>query len=157
MKNNVLDNTDRAILSLLQQNAETPVADIAEKVGLTVTPCWRRIQKLEEKGIISRRVALLQARLLGLTMTVFVQVKAGKHDGKWLAAFAKHAASFDEVVECYRMSGEYDYLLKVLVTDMDCFDHFYKRLVNGVEFSDVTSSFAMEQIKYTTAVPLNHL
>ncbi|MCB4438149.1 Lrp/AsnC family transcriptional regulator [Alteromonas sp. McT4-15] len=157
MKNNVLDNTDRAILSLLQQNAETPVADIAEKVGLTVTPCWRRIQKLEEKGIISRRVALLQARLLGLTMTVFVQVKAGKHDGKWLAAFAKHAASFDEVVECYRMSGEYDYLLKVLVTDMDCFDHFYKRLVNGIEFSDVTSSFAMEQIKYTTAVPLNHL
>lgn len=157
MKNNVLDNTDRAILSLLQQNAETSVADIAEKVGLTVTPCWRRIQKLEEKGIISRRVALLQARLLGLTMTVFVQVKAGKHDGKWLAAFAKHAASFDEVVECYRMSGEYDYLLKVLVTDMDCFDHFYKRLVNGIEFSDVTSSFAMEQIKYTTAVPLNHL
>jgi Lrp/AsnC family transcriptional regulator len=157
VKNNVLDNTDRAILSLLQQNAETPVADIAEKVGLTVTPCWRRIQKLEEKGIISRRVALLQARLLGLTMTVFVQVKAGKHDGKWLAAFAKHAASFDEVVECYRMSGEYDYLLKVLVTDMDCFDHFYKRLVNGIEFSDVTSSFAMEQIKYTTAVPLNHL
>lgn len=157
MKNNVLDNTDRAILSLLQQNAETPVSDIAEKVGLTVTPCWRRIQKLEEKGIISRRVALLQARLLGLTMTVFVQVKAGKHDGKWLAAFAKHAASFDEVVECYRMSGEYDYLLKVLVTDMDCFDHFYKRLVNGIEFSDVTSSFAMEQIKYTTAVPLNHL
>ncbi|GFD90690.1 ArsR family transcriptional regulator [Tenacibaculum sp. KUL152] len=157
MKNNVLDNTDRAILSLLQQNAETPVADIAEKVGLTVTPCWRRIQKLEEKGIISRRVALLQARLLGLTMTVFVQVKAGKHDGKWLAAFAKHAASFDEVVECYRMSGEYDYLLKVLVTDMDCFDHFYKRLVNGIECSDVTSSFAMEQIKYTTAVPLNHL
>jgi Lrp/AsnC family transcriptional regulator len=157
VKNNVLDNTDRAILSLLQQNAETPVADIAEKVGLTVTPCWRRIQKLEEKGIISRRVALLQARLLGLTMTVFVQVKAGKHDGKWLAAFAKHAASFDEVIECYRMSGEYDYLLKVLVTDMDCFDHFYKRLVNGIEFSDVTSSFAMEQIKYTTAVPLNHL
>lgn len=157
MKSNALDNIDRAILSLLQQNGETPVSDIAEQVGLTVTPCWRRIQKLEEKGIISRRVALLQARLLGLTMTVFVQVKAGKHDGKWLAAFAKHAASFEEVVECYRMSGEYDYLLKVLVTDMDCFDHFYKRLVNGIEFSDVTSSFAMEQIKYTTAVPLTHL
>jgi Lrp/AsnC family transcriptional regulator len=157
VKNTVFDSIDRAILSLLQQNAETPVSEIAEQVGLTVTPCWRRIQKLEEKGVISKRVALLQARFLGLTMTVFVQVKAGKHDGKWLAAFAKHAASFDEVVECYRMSGEYDYLLKVLVTDMDCFDHFYKRLVNGIEFSDVTSSFAMEQIKYTTAVPLTHL
>lgn len=157
VKQDTIDKIDRAILSVLQQNAETPVAELAEKVGLTVTPCWRRIQKLEDKGIITRRVALLQARSLGLTMTVFVQVKAGKHDGKWLATFAKHAASFDEVVECYRMSGEYDYLLKVLVRDMDCFDHFYKRLVSGIEFSDVTSSFAMEQIKYTTAVPLSHL
>lgn len=157
MKYKSIDSVDKAILALLQGNAELPVSEIAEQVGLTVTPCWRRIQKLEEKGVISRRVALLQARQLGLAMTVFVQVKAGKHDGKWLATFAKHAASFDEVVECYRMSGEYDYLLKVLVTDMECFDHFYKRLVNGIEFSDVTSSFAMEQIKYTTAVPLNHL
>ncbi|QGX63327.1 Lrp/AsnC family transcriptional regulator [Alteromonas mediterranea] len=156
-KQNGIDATDKAILGLLQHNGDMPVAEIAEQVGLTVTPCWRRIQKLEEKGIISKRVALLQARQLGLTMTVFVQVKAGRHDGKWLASFAKHAASFDEVVECYRMSGEYDYLLKVLVTDMDCFDHFYKRLVKGLEFSDVTSSFAMEQIKYTTSVPLNHL
>ncbi|GMM69716.1 MAG: Lrp/AsnC family transcriptional regulator [Pseudomonadota bacterium] len=157
MKSSLVDKTDRAILTLLQQNAEKPIAEIAEQVGLTVTPCWRRIQKLEERGIISKRVTLLQGRALGLTMTVFVQVKAGRHDGKWLESFAKHAASFDEVVECYRMSGEYDYLLKVLVTDMDCFDHFYKRLVNGLEFSDVTSSFAMEQIKYTTALPLNHL
>ena len=157
MKPSTIDKIDRAILTLLQQNAEMPVTDIAEKVGLTATPCWRRIQKLEEKGIIAKRVALLQGRALGLTMTVFVQVKAGRHDGKWLESFAKHAASFDEVAECYRMSGEYDYLLKVLVTDMACFDHFYKRLVNGLECSDVTSSFAMEQIKYTTALPLNHL
>ena len=156
-KKSGIDTIDKAILAMLQNNADTPVAEIAEQIGLTVTPCWRRIQKLEEKGIISRRVALLQAKHLGLAMTVFVQVKAGRHDGKWLASFAKHAASFDEVVECYRMSGEYDYLLKVLVTDMDCFDHFYKRLVNGIEFSDVTSSFAMEQIKYTTSVPLNHI
>jgi len=156
-KTSGIDTIDKAILAMLQNSADRPVAEIAEQIGLTVTPCWRRIQKLEEKGIISRRVALLQAKHLGLAMTVFVQVKAGRHDGKWLASFAKHAASFDEVVECYRMSGEYDYLLKVLVTDMDCFDHFYKRLVNGIEFSDVTSSFAMEQIKYTTSVPLNHI
>lgn len=157
MKYISLDKIDRAILSVLQHKADIPVAELAEKVGLTVTPCWRRIQKLEEKAIISKRVALLQARSLGLAMTVFVQVKAGKHDGQWLATFADHAASFEEVVECYRMSGEYDYLLKVLVKDMECFDHFYKRLVNGIECSDVTSSFAMEQIKYTTAVPLTHL
>ena len=157
MKNTNIDAIDRTILSILQQDSETPVAQIAEQVGLTSTPCWRRIQKLEANGIISRRVALLQAQTLGLTMTVFVQVKAGNHDGKWLSTFSQHASSFDEVVECYRMSGEYDYLLKVLVTDMACFDHFYKRLVSGIAFSDVTSSFAMEQIKYTTAVPLTHL
>ena len=90
-------------------------------------------------------------------MTVFVQVKAARHDGKWLAAFAEHASSFEEVVEFYRMSGEFDYLLKVLVTDMDSFDHFYKRLVSGIDLNDVTSSFAMEQLKYTTALPLHHL
>ena len=157
MKDIALDSIDKAILLLIQQNSDVPVADIAEKVGLTATPCWRRIQRLEAQGIISRRVALLHARALGLTMTVFVQIKAARHDGKWLDAFSKHASSFEEVVEFYRMSGEYDYLLKVLVTDMASFDHFYKRLVNGIDLNDVTSSFAMEQLKYTTALPLNHL
>ena len=157
MKDIALDSIDKAILLLIQQNSDVPVSDIAEKVGLTATPCWRRIQRMEAQGIISRRVALLHARALGLTMTVFVQIKAARHDGKWLEAFSKHASSFEEVVEFYRMSGEYDYLLKVLVTDMDSFDHFYKRLVNGIDLNDVTSSFAMEQLKYTTAIPLNHL
>ena len=157
MKDIALDSIDKAILLLIQKNSDVPVSDIAEKVGLTATPCWRRIQRLEAQGIISRRVALLHARALGLTMTVFVQIKAARHDGKWLDAFSKHASSFEEVVEFYRMSGEYDYLLKVLVTDMASFDHFYKRLVNGIDLNDVTSSFAMEQLKYTTAIPLNHL
>jgi len=152
-----MDKLDKAILSLLQQSSDISVNDIAEQVGLTATPCWRRIQKLEADGIITKRVALLKARSLGLTMTVFVQVKAARHDGKWLAAFAEHASSFEEVVEFYRMSGEFDYLLKVLVTDMDSFDHFYKRLVSGIDLNDVTSSFAMEQLKYTTALPLHHL
>ena len=157
MKKFTLDGVDKAILLQLQKNADTPVADIAEQVGLTTTPCWRRIQRLETQGIIAKRVALLQAKTLGLAMTVFVQIKAARHDGKWLDDFAKHAASFDEIVEFYRMAGEYDYLLKVLVKDMDDFDLFYKRLVNGIDLNDVTSSFAMEQIKYTTALPLHHL
>ncbi len=157
VKNIALDGVDKAILLLLQQDANVPVADIAEKVGLTATPCWRRIQRLEAQGVISRRVALLQAHKLGLAMTVFVQIKAARHDGKWLTDFAKHASSFEEVVEFYRMSGDYDYLLKVVVTDMAAFDHFYKRLVNGIDLNDVTSSFAMEQLKYTTALPLTHL
>ena len=152
-----LDSTDKAILGLLQSNCETPVADIAEQVGLTSTPCWRRIHRLQQNGFVSRRVALLNARALGLTMTVFVQVKAARHDSKWLEKFASHAAAFEEVVECYRMSGEYDYLLKVLVTDMENFDHFYKRLVSGIDLGDVTSSFAMEQMKYSTKMPLMHL
>ncbi|MBU2977262.1 Lrp/AsnC family transcriptional regulator [Alteromonas sp. C1M14] len=157
MKLHNLDKTDKAILSLLQSNCETPVNDIAEAVGLTSTPCWRRIQRLQRDGYITRRVALLSAKQLGLAMTVFVQVKAARHDDKWLDKFAQHAAGFEEVVEFYRMSGEYDYLLKVLVTDMASFDHFYKRLVAGIDLSDVTSSFAMEQIKYSTEMPLAHL
>lgn len=157
MKNFTLDGIDKAILLLIQQNSDVPVAEIADKVGLTATPCWRRIQRLESQGIISRRVALLHGQKLGLTMTVFVQIKAARHDGKWLDDFSKHASSFEEVVEFYRMSGEYDYLLKVMVTDMASFDHFYKRLVKGIDLNDVTSSFAMEQVKYTTALPLNHL
>ena len=152
-----MDKLDKAILGLLQQSSDISVNDIAEQVGLTATPCWRRIQKLEADGIINKRVALLKARSLGLTMTVFVQVKAARHDGKCLAAFAEHASSSEEGVGFYRMSGEFDYLLKVLVTDMDSFDHFYKRLVSGIDLNDVTSSFAMEQLKYTTALPLHHL
>ena len=152
-----IDAVDKKLLTLLQKNADVSVAEMAELVGLTATPCWRRIQRLQQAGLITRKVALLDAPKLGLSMTVFVQIKAGRHDGKWLDEFARHASSFEEVVEFYRMSGEYDYLLKVMVTDMQCFDHFYKRLVNGIDLNDVTSSFAMEQIKYSTAMPLQHL
>ena len=154
MEKNTIDKLDKDILDILQRDGTLSVNDIADKVGLTTSPCWRRIQLLESRGFIRRRVALLDGDKLGLGMTVFVQVKAGRHDEKWLKHFAGHAAAFDEVVEFYRMSGEYDYLLKVVVQDMVQFDHFYKRLVAGVELSDVTSSFAMEQIKYTTALPI---
>ncbi len=157
MKNITLDRIDKEILSLIQEDAERSLADVAETVGLSQTPCWRRIQRLQDTGFITKRVGLLNAEKLGLSMTVFVQVKAARHDGNWLDKFAQHASGFEEVVEFYRMSGEYDYLLKVLVADMASFDHFYKRLVNGIDLNDVTSSFAMEQIKYATAIPLNHL
>ena len=157
MKNITLDSVDKEILSLLQADSDIAIQDIAEKVGLTATPCWRRIQRLQEQGLIQRRVALLDAQSLGLNLTVFVQVKAARHDDKWLTQFAEHCSAFEEVVEVYRMSGEYDYLLKVMVADMQRFDHFYKRLIKGVNLGDVTSSFAMEQIKYTTSLPLNQM
>lgn len=153
----MLDKLDKAILTILQSDADIPVADIAERVGLTSTPCWRRIQRLQDQGVIKKRVALLDQSKLNLGMTVIVQVKAAKHDGKWLDEFALHASSFEEVVEFYRMSGEFDYMLKVMVKDMQAFDHFYKRLVNGIDLGDVTSSFAMEQIKYDTALPLSQI
>ncbi|MFQ3190514.1 MAG: Lrp/AsnC family transcriptional regulator [Paraglaciecola sp.] len=149
-----MDKLDHEILRLLQSDATQSVAAIAEQIGLSTTPCWRRIQSLEKQGIIDKRVALLNPKKIGLGMTVFVQVKAAKHDSVWLKKFAKHASNIKQIVEFYRMSGEYDYMLKVVVADMQAFDVFYKTLVDGVDLSDVTSSFAMEQIKYTTALPL---
>lgn len=152
-----MDRKDAEIIKILQKDVTMPISEIAEQVGLSTTPCWRRIQNLEKQGIVKQRVALIDAEKLGLGMTVFVQVKAGRHDAKWLSNFAKHAELFEEIVEFYRMSGEFDYLLKVIVTDMKAFDVFYKKLVAGIDLSDVTSSFAMEQIKYTTAMPVTHI
>ena len=149
-----MDAKDREILRILQRDATLSVNEIAEQVSLSSTPCWRRIQQLEAKGIVSRRVALLDQDKLDLGLTVFVQVKSNQHDDKWMQKFARHVSALDEVVEFYRMSGEYDYMLKVVVRDIKAFDEFYKRLVAGVDFSDVTSSFAMEKIKNTTALPI---
>ncbi|EHI48637.1 transcriptional regulator [SAR116 cluster alpha proteobacterium HIMB100] len=149
-----MDKTDRKILALLQEDAAQPIADIARKIGLSVTPCWRRIQKLEEEGVIRGRVALLEATKIGLGMSVFVAIKTDQHNADWLAEFARTIAKRKEVVEFYRMSGEVDYLLRVVVPDMAAYDRFYKDLIAEVKLTDVSSSFAMEEIKYTTALPL---
>jgi Lrp/AsnC family transcriptional regulator len=149
-----MDRLDTEILRLLQVDATQSVADIADKIGLSTTPCWRRIQSLEKKGVIDKRVALLDADKMGLGLTVFVQVKSAKHDAAWLKKFSDHVANIEQIVEFYRMSGEYDYMLKVVVADMQSFDVFYKKLLKGIDLSDVTSSFAMEKIKYTTALPI---
>ncbi|MEC8744719.1 MAG: Lrp/AsnC family transcriptional regulator, partial [Pseudomonadota bacterium] len=127
-----LDKTDIQILDILQEDASKPVADIAARVGLSVTPCWRRIQKLEETGIIRQRVALLDAEKLGLSMSVFVAIKTDQHNADWLAEFASMIKQSPEVVEFYRMSGEVDYLLRVVVPDMAAYDSFYKSLISTV-------------------------
>ena len=150
-----MDKTDRKILALLQEDAAQPIADIARKIGLSVTPCWRRIQKLEEDGVIRARVALLEATKIGLGMSVFVAIKTDQHNADWLAEFACTISQRKEVVEFYRMSGEVDYLLRVVVPDMAAYDRFYKDLIAEVRLTDVSSSFAMEEIKYTTALPLS--
>ncbi len=152
-----MDKTDKKILTLLQQDSAQPLSDIARKVGLSVTPCWRRIQKLEEDGIIRGRVALLDAEKLGLGMSVFVALKITEHSSEWLNNFALKISEYDEVVEFYRMSGDVDYMLRVVVKNMAAYDAFYKKLISDVSLKDVSSSFAMEEIKYTTSLPINRL
>ncbi len=152
-----MDDFDTKILGLLQQDATLPVAEIAEKVGLSTTPCWRRIHKLEAAGVIRARVALLDGAMLNAGVTVFVSVRTSRHDREWLEAFAAVVSAIPEVVEFYRMSGEIDYLLRIVVPDIAAYDGVYKRLIERVTLADVSSSFAMEQIKYTTALPLDYV
>ena len=149
-----MDRIDNQILAILQKDASLPVADIARKVGLSVTPCWRRIQKMEEDGIIKGRVALLDSQKIGMGMSVFVGIKTDQHNVDWLEQFAKSISALPQVVEFYRMSGEVDYMLRVVVPDMASYDVFYKKLISTVKLKDVSSSFAMEEIKYTTALPV---
>ncbi|MDN3698004.1 Lrp/AsnC family transcriptional regulator [Vibrio cortegadensis] len=150
-----LDNVDKKILSMLQVDSTLSLNDLAEAVNLTTTPCWKRLKRLEDKGIIEKRVALLNPEKLGLSFTAFVMVKTSNHSHEWYSQFVDTVTLFPEVMEFYRMAGEYDYMLKVLVKDMKCFDKFYKRLVNSVDgISNVTSTFAMEPLKYTTALPI---
>jgi Lrp/AsnC family transcriptional regulator len=151
------DRYDRQILSRLQQDASLAVADIADEVGLSTNACWRRIKRLEETGIIRRRVALLNERALGLNVTVFVSVKTNEHNETWLARFAEGIKQIPEVAEFYRMSGDTDYLLKIIVRDIDDYDRVYKKLISTAPMHDVSSSFAMERIKSSTALPLDHL
>jgi Lrp/AsnC family transcriptional regulator len=149
-----MDRLDRKILRLLQEDSTLAVADVAKKVGLSTTPCWRRIQKLEEEGVIKRRVALLDPVKINTRVTVFVSIRTNTHSLEWLKRFSEVIQEFPEVVEFYRMSGEVDYLLRVVVPDIQAYDSFYKKLISRINLTDVSSSFAMGQIKYTTALPL---
>lgn len=150
----VLDGIDRRILRELQRDSTIAIAELAQLVGLSQTPCWKRIKRLTDAGVITRRVALLDREKLDLGLVVFVSVRTSRHDQEWLDAFASAAASMPEVVEFYRLSGDTDYLLKVLVKDIAAYDAFYRRLIAAAPLSDVSSAFAMEQIKSTTALPV---
>jgi Lrp/AsnC family transcriptional regulator len=149
-----LDRKDREILALLQVDATLPVQDIAERIGLSVTPCWRRIQQMRDSGVIKRQVIIVDAAMIDLPISVFVMIKTSQHNATWLDNFAKKVKTLPEVLEFYRMSGDVDYLLRVVVRDIRGYDVFYKKLIEVAELSDVSSSFAMEQIKYTTALPI---
>lgn len=151
-----MDTVDRKILDLLQRDGGLALTDIAEAVGLSTTPCWRRIQRLEKDGVIRRRVALLDRDRIGLGVTVIVRVRTNRHDSEWLAQFARTVEDIDEIVEVYRMSGDIDYVLKVVVPDIATNDAIYKRLITAVPLMDVSSNFAMEEIKFSTRLPLSY-
>jgi Lrp/AsnC family transcriptional regulator len=152
-----MDAIDRKILDLLQADASVPIATIAEKVGMSTAPCWRRIRKLEEDGVIVRRVALLSRRKANVPMTVFVSVKAPRHAVEWLQAFRKLIAGIPEIVEAWRLTGEADYQLRIVVPDIETYDLVYQRMISRLEFSDISSAIAMEEMKYTTAIPTNYI
>jgi Lrp/AsnC family transcriptional regulator len=149
-----MDLTDRKILTLLQGDASLSVAEIGSRVGLSSTPCWKRIQRLEADGVIQRRVALVDQDKIGLGITVFVSIETGDHSQDWLSKFADMVGAMPEVMEFYRMAGDVDYMLRVVVPDIQGYDTFYKKLIASVALKNVTSRFAMEKIKSTTALPI---
>jgi Lrp/AsnC family transcriptional regulator len=149
-----MDKLDAKILDLLQENADLTAAEIADRVGLSKTPCWRRIQKLEADGVIRGKVVLLDAHALNVGTTVFVTLKTGNHSEAWFERFVRAVRDIPEVTEIHRMSGDVDYLIRIVVPDIDAYDVVYKRLISSVEFQDVSASFALETIKSTSALPL---
>jgi Lrp/AsnC family transcriptional regulator len=149
-----MDAIDRKILAVLQKDASLSVAEIGNRVGLSSTPCWKRIQRLEADGVIQRRVAVVDQDKLGLGVTVFVSIETGDHSEDWLRRFAETVSALPEVMEFYRMAGDVDYMLRVVVPDIPGYDAFYKRLIATVPLKNVTSRFAMEKIKSTTELPI---
>ena len=149
-----MDAIDRKILAVVQQDSSLSVAEIGQRVGLSSTPCWKRLQRLEADGVITRRVALVDPEKLGLGITVFVSIETGDHSQDWLKRFAETVSAMPEVMEFYRMAGDVDYMLRVVVTDIASYDTFYKKLISTVPLKNVTSRFAMERIKSTTVLPI---
>jgi Lrp/AsnC family transcriptional regulator len=149
-----MDRLDRQILQILQADATLSVQAVGERIGLSHNACWRRIKRLDEVGIIRKRVALVDTKQVGRGVTVFVTVRTSHHTEEWLEKFASGVAALPEVMEFYRISGDVDYLLKVLVADIAEYDRFYKKLIRIAPLYDVSSNFAMEQVKYTTEVPI---
>ena len=152
----MIDSIDRRLLAHLQEDASLSISDLADRVGLSKNPCWRRIRRLEEDGFVRRRVALLDPERLNCGLTAFIAVRTDKHNPKWSETFSKAIADIPEIVGAFRMTGDTDYLLHAVVPDMKAFDALYQRLINRIDLSDVSSSFVMESLKQTTALPLDY-
>ena len=149
-----MDKVDQQILRILQTDSSLSISEIARKIGLSASPCWKRINKLQNNGIIKSKIALLDGNLLGFGLTAYVSIKTGEHSRDWLEDFSKTVTKMPEVMEFHRMAGDVDYMLKVVVSDIQAFDNFYKRLIGASSINEVTSRFSMETIKETTALPI---
>tara|TARA_R110002096_G_scaffold154_11_gene801 strand:+ start:7306 stop:7764 length:459 start_codon:yes stop_codon:yes gene_type:complete len=152
-----MDSKDKLILAALQGNATETVAELADRVGLSKSACWRRIQILEEKGIVGARVTLLDQQKLGLDLTVYSAIRTHEHTADWFSRFQEMVYAMPNVMEVHRLSGDIDYLMRAVVPDMRSYDEMYKNMIANIDLYDVSSSFSMETIKYTTALPLDHL
>lgn len=151
------DEIDQRILAILQHDSDTVVSAISDAVGLSVTPCWRRIKRMEEAGLIKKRVVLVDHVRANVPLTVFIGVTASRHEMTWLQRFCDLVDEIPEVVEAYRLTGTVDYILKVVVPDMSTYDNVYKKMIERLEFSQVNSMIAMEELKFTTAIPTKYL
>jgi Lrp/AsnC family transcriptional regulator len=152
-----MDKIDQAILELLQENGTLEVGEVADRVALSKAPCWRRIRRLQEAGVIRKTVALLDPKLINVGTTVFVMIKTSNHSAVWFERFSRAIREIPEVTDIYRMSGDIDYLLRVVVPDIDGYGVVYRKLIASCEFLDVSASFSLETIKQTTALPLHYL
>ncbi len=152
-----MNEIDKKILSVLQDNAEIPIAELSKKLNLSATPCWARINKLYKQGYIKKKVVVVDRKKINLYVIAFVQVRTKQHSTEWLKKFIKAVSEMDEVIELYRLSGTVDYIFKVLVPSMEKYNEFYKKLTNNIDFFEVTTSFSMEEIKQTSNLPLNYI
>ena len=152
-----MNDIDKKILSILQVNADIPIAELSKKVNLSATPCWARINKLYKQGFIKKKVAVVDRMKINLPIIAFVQVRTNQHSVNWTNKFVKAVSEMDEVVEFYRLSGITDYIFKVLVPSVEKYNEFYKKLTDKIDFSEVTTSFSMEEIKQTSNLPLNYI
>ncbi|MEF2071510.1 Lrp/AsnC family transcriptional regulator [Consotaella aegiceratis] len=153
----MLDDRDRKILEALQEDATRSVAELADVAALSVSACWRRIKNMEDSGLIARRVVLVDRKQANLPMTIFVGVRTSRHSIEWLESFRQAIATIPEIVEAYRLTGEMDYLLRLVVPGVEVYDAVYKQLISRLDFTDITSFISMEELKFTTAVPLSYI
>ena len=152
-----MNEIDKKILSILQVNADIPIAELSKKVNLSATPCWARINKLYKQGYIKKKVVVVDRLKINLPIIAFVQIRTNQHSMTWSKKFIKAVTEMEEVVEFYRLSGTVDYIFKVLVPSIEKYNEFYKNLTDKIDFSEVTSSFSMEEIKQTNNLPLNYI